>query len=979
MIFRPLRQNKKWFPVWTSFIAINLFFLVPQFNSLSAQHNLGVPPVSNHLKSTFGGGTQTWGISQDKRGVMYFANNDGLLEYNGASWNKYEVKNKTNVRSVFVHDSGKIFVGAQNELGYFFPAGNGVLKYHSLLTLLSPEDKVLEDVWDIIEFNKSIFFRTNNALYQYFEGKMQVFRSKHGISSFGIINDELVAQNEKFEIMAFRGSGFETMVADFKFNSPITGFIPWDGDTVLLTTLKDGIFFKTKNNLGPWITLYDKIIKEKRIYDAGLLSGQRIVLGTSKDGIIVIDKFRRAIFHLYKKNGLQNNNVLSVYEDREHNLWLGLDNGIDCVFLSSPSASIIPDRELQSTGYAAAVHNKVLYLGLSDGVYTIPQREYYDPFNTALYQKLPFTDGQVWGLKSVENSLLLGHHEGAFTIDLINAAALQKQAGAWTFALLDKNHLLVGGYKGIDLFKKVGPHWKFSGKINGIDESCRIMVKDQSNNIWVSHPYRGIYRLVWNTGDTIRPTITFYDVKAGLPSYLNNYVFSVRNDAVFCTEKGIYRFNAKTNRFEEDIDFNKNLGHIGRIKHLQEDEKGNIYFIADEEVGKLIVKDLGIKKEVIKIVFNDLKSKLVGGFEFVFPYDDHYVLFGAEQGFILYNTDKGNPIDTNIHVLLTKAMAGDSILYGGWFIHDKGPNVFQDKPNKFQVPYALNSLSFYLSSTNFKDLSNLLYRTQLEGLQSTWSEWSTEQKYTFTNLAAGAYTFKYQAQSLDGRISSVGSFTFNIKPPWYKSKYALSCYSFLTVLFLVSLLRRQRVKFEKEKAKLKEIHEEEQEINLQQVEDTKAALSLVQHEKLEDEIEFKNKELALATLHLVQKGKIMQSIKAALQTIIEKTNHSESKKELQSLANLLSFDAQLDEDWEQFAYHFDKVHVDFLTRLRKKYPQLTPNDDKLCAYLRMNLSIKETAQMLNISIRGVEASRYRLRKKLNLPNEANLAEIMMEV
>ena len=132
-------------------------------------------------------------------------------------------------------------------------------------------------------------------------------------------------------------------------------------------------------------------------------------------------------------------------------------------------------------------------------------------------------------------------------------------------------------------------------------------------------------------------------------------------------------------------------------------------------------------------------------------------------------------------------------------------------------------------------------------------------------------------------------------------------------------------------------------------------------------------------MHLVQKGEVLHTIKQALDQILEKSPRPEVRKEIQGLINLMNFDNKIDEDWEQFSHHFDQVHVNFMERLRKKYPQITANDEKLCAYLRLNLSTKETAQMMNISVRGVEASRYRLRKKLGLSNEENLVEFMMRV
>ncbi len=88
-------------------------------------------------------------------------------------------------------------------------------------------------------------------------------------------------------------------------------------------------------------------------------------------------------------------------------------------------------------------------------------------------------------------------------------------------------------------------------------------------------------------------------------------------------------------------------------------------------------------------------------------------------------------------------------------------------------------------------------------------------------------------------------------------------------------------------------------------------------------------------------------------------------------------DNKIDDNWEHFAHHFDKVHTDFLVLLKNRYPNLTASELKLCAYLRMNLSSKEIAQLMNISIRGVEIGRYRLRKKLGISKDTNLFEFLL--
>lgn len=947
------------------------------FHLIFGQNNLGIPPVINFKKAEYKGGTQTWDIDQDKRGIMYFANNNGLLEYDGSHWQTFEVENKTIVRSVHVAKNGRIYVGAQDEFGYFYPDMKGKLKYTTLTRLLAPKDKI-EDVWHIAETDKGIYFQTSTDIFRYYKNSIQKYSSEKGILSMTEVKGNLLVQNKEFELLKIDPELKHSQSLS-KLEGEITGYIPLKNDTILISTLKHGFYSLINFRLEKWQTAYDDFLKSEKMYDVTLVSNNQLAIATSKKGTLIMDENRKVIYHFSKFNGLQNNNVLKTFEDREGNIWLGLDNGIDCIFLKSRYTHVIPDRDLQSTGYTAAVFNNKIYLGLSDGVYEAPYKDRYDPLKADHFKKIHHTDGQTWGLQSMENDLLLGHHEGGFILKDGHINTLIKDGGIWTFIPLDSNHLLSGGYNGLNVFEKKSGQWQLLGKVEGLNESCRIMMKDNKNSVWISHPYRGIFRLKWNDSNYLNPRISFYDTKNGLPSNLNNYVFSVRNHAVIGTEYGIYRMNENTNLFEPDIEFNKNLGIKNqRVKYLKEDRNGNLYYITDKEVGKLDITDFAVNKSIKKKVFSKMNSKMVGGFEFIYPYDN-IILFGVEHGFILYNEEEVDSTNSSINVILTRVNSSDTDHYNGWFHHKGSLSTIMPSDTTLYFPYQYNSLTFHLTTTNFKDKDVILYRTQLTGSQNEWQEWSDEKKFTFTNLSPGKYVFKYQAMNMDGRMSNEGNFTFIIKAPWYRSVWAYLLYALCCFILLYRYLRRQKEKFNKEKEMLQQQHEEEKEVTLQQVEETKAELDFIKNEKLEDEIKFKNKELALATMHLVQKGEIMQTLKINIQNILDKTQNNEVKKELQTLANLLSFDAQLDEDWEQFAFHFDQVHVDFLNRLRVKYPQLTANDIKLCAYLRMNLNIKETAQMLNISVRGVEASRYRLRKKLNLPNEANLVDFMLRV
>jgi DNA-binding CsgD family transcriptional regulator/preprotein translocase subunit YajC len=319
------------------------------------------------------------------------------------------------------------------------------------------------------------------------------------------------------------------------------------------------------------------------------------------------------------------------------------------------------------------------------------------------------------------------------------------------------------------------------------------------------------------------------------------------------------------------------------------------------------------------------------------------------------------------------------MLFGGWFVHGSDLSMQQNKDDIPQLDAGMNNLRCSFSATDYKSPDFLQYRVKLEGLDRDWSDWTSETVRIFTNLSPGQYSFQVQARRKDGLESKIASFSFVVCPPWYKSVLALILYALVFVGFFAGFLLRQQQKFESEKEKLTKVHQQAVAQQQREVEQSKAAVTEIQNEKLEAEIRYNNQELAMATMHLVQKGEILLTVQENLNKIFEKSADTAVKKEIQQLLNLLNFDTQLDEDWQQFAFHFDQVHVDFLKRLREQYTQLGINDQKLCAYLRMNLTTKEIAPLMNISVRGVEASRYRLRKKLDLPNDANLTDFMMRI
>jgi DNA-binding CsgD family transcriptional regulator len=149
------------------------------------------------------------------------------------------------------------------------------------------------------------------------------------------------------------------------------------------------------------------------------------------------------------------------------------------------------------------------------------------------------------------------------------------------------------------------------------------------------------------------------------------------------------------------------------------------------------------------------------------------------------------------------------------------------------------------------------------------------------------------------------------------------------------------------------------------------------NDNLQSEVKHKSEDLASTAMNLLQKKAFLGKLTSELNKLIELNKDQVNTFEIRKIMRKLKSDEKLDEEWEKFSVHVKSVQNDFLITLKKAYPDLNSNELKLCAYLRMNLSSKEIAQLFSISVRGVEISRYRLRKKLKLQTHQDLFEFLM--
>jgi len=944
------------------------------YHPVVGQNTIGLPDVVNYSKKTYGGGVQNWDISQDSSGIIYVANNEGLLTFDGRFWALHPLPNRTIVRSVLSGRDQKVFVGGQDELGYFRPDASGRLRYESLLNKLPEKDRSFGDVWDIIQVNQDIWFRSSKKIFKYSGSAIASYEPSSEWGYLGVVRGKLIAQDFEKGLLNYENGAWRTLFprAPGPTNDVVTGVHALEGNQLMVSYLKNGLFVSDGGGLKA-MQHKDLIpIRAARIYATTSLPDGRFALATNTDGIYIVDRNGKRIQHFGQQEGLQNNNVLSVKADRNNNLWLGLDNGIDYLAYNSPIKRIDP-AEGDATAYTTLIHGGILYIGTSNGCWMANLENLADlSFSQHPFSRIENTNGQAWSLTEINNQVLLGHHEGMFQIEKGKSRPIRLGIGFWNFksptTTYPTERIIAGNYLGLQYFDFVGNKFVPRENFYPFEESSRYVVIDGEKNIWVSHPYHGVFRLIQKEDSTQKGWKTYAESN-GLPSRLNNHIFKIREQLVVGTERGVFRYEPKTDRFEPDPGYAEWLGDQS-IRYLQEDTRGNIWFIHEKSVGWI---DRSSSKSSV-MHFPELNKKLLSGFEFIYPYDDQNVFLAGESGLyhvnLLKYRQQVEKLEVNIRGVRL-GLQGDSILYGGFGM--------LGKDRSYTIRPTENNIRFEYSSPPNKGPESLEYSYRLEGYENTWSEWTKRTEKEFTNLPPGKYRFEVKVRNNLGVVSSIASFVFELLPPWYRTPMAIVVYVMLGIGMIGWRYQYQKNKFKRQQESFEVEQKRMQYIFDLEKSRAEGELMTIRSQNLETEIQFKNSELAASAMHLVKKGKLINRLKTELSQLMRRVDVPAAQTELKKMIKQLDEDDQIDQEWNQFAKHFDKVHSDFVVQLKSIHPDLSSGEVKLCSLLRMNLSSKEVAQLLNISVRGVEISRYRLRKKLNLQGGENLFDYLIQV
>jgi AraC family transcriptional regulator, chitin signaling transcriptional activator len=907
-----------------------------------------LPPVINFDPNQYLGGNQNWMVSQSYNGDIYVANSTGLLEYSGEEWNLYPMPNNTIVRSVQVAGE-RIYTGAYMEIGYWEKDSTGKLQYTSLLPKFPKPLRDGEQFWHIRHIDEFLVFQSFEGLYLFDPQNDRIRQIE--VPPAAITNLFKAGDNIYYQVMALGlytiqgNAGQEVIPPEQLQQIEVMHVKKSEQDLIILS--RDGNFFNWDGfELRKIFPEVARELQGKSIFSALDLPGDEYLIGTVEGGIYHLDMEGGLINRFNQENGLINNTVLHLFIDRENNIWAGLDHGLAVINLESPFRSYQDIYGKLGSVYASFQNETHLFLGTNQGLF-------FRRNGKKGFEFIEGTNGQVWSLQFIDGHLFAGHNNGTFLIEGEDATRIFDRTGTWTVTKVAgvPGYYLQGHYNGLSLLQNVDGEFRDLGMLPDFSHSSKFIVSTGNGEFWTVNEHKGIFQLNLDPDHrklTVERNFTFDSI-----SGINSSIFSFNDSLYYSTKEKLYKYDP----VKEEFTANSDLAEIFKQQELisgkvVKTDDGRLWGFSENAVFNVEVSGFSNNYKLNSIYLPRELRNITLGYENISLLPDNSLLLGISNGYLKFEKDFPELEDYELRINEITA-----------FALDKEPAILDLKEIE-AFHYKTNNLNFKFSTPVFHKFYRPEYSYRLLGLSPQWSPWTEASTASFKNLSFGDYEFQVRGRIGDSYTNTV-LYSFQIDRPWYISYTAIAVYILLLLLLLFLINKAYKRKH------LKLIRENEKELRMKNLEAEKKIIEL-QNMQLEKDMESKNKELAVSTMSLIKKNEFLNSIK-------DKLKESKASGEVTSVIKTIDKDISEEDNWKFFKEAFNNADKDFFKKIKSGHPNLTANDLKLCAYLRLNLSSKEIAPLLNISVKSVEIKRYRLRKKMDLDHDVKLVDYILAI
>lgn len=937
-----------------------LVLLVGAMDTIAQNESVGqadLALVHPFDRKELGGGLMTTDIAVQSNSFVVAANQSGVLLFDGGAWELLPVPNRGVARSVLLEDTA-VWVGGQGFLGRLKLGQPSV--WEDFSGAVRRSGGAFADVWRLAHAEDGAFFGTSEyAGMASNNGQVEVLLEGPLKNSFAMASGFAAQRHDVLHVYDVHGDEIRTERVDPDWR--VMAFLP---DRNLLVTHAHGVFKWADEAWQPHLGALNDALLRARVNAIEEQAGTWFI-GTVEEGIFQTGDWETVAGHYGLAEGLSGTSVLELCSDASGNLWSAGEGAVNVIRFSWPQR--VPSELAGSVepGYTSLhLPDGSVYWGTSHGL-----RRTAGAGKPA--EEVPGLEGQIWSLQSFGDRPWVNHLNGAGWLNGDLYEPVMEGIGVWELVEQPQTgYHYAGTFQGlyrVDL-KSVEP----PVPVTGFSESSRFVVFESERVAWVAHPYKGAFRLQLDATGKKAESVRLYAGAEGFPEPVHVEVLQVGGSPLFSTNDGFYRFNAKADRMEPASDaFEGLIPKGGHVQRLYEGEHATWWFLQDQSVGQIHPHTTHLNASMAVRSVPLTGTPMVEPFERLEILSENEVCVPVESGFLYLDATRmsndATPPAVDVH----------SVLH----LNDASANAFLDLEDA-QLPPGNHALEIRLRGFDARYVGIQRYQWRLEGTDSEWSRPQESARITLGGLGPGTHRVAFRSYVAEGFTGPSTWWTVRVAPPWYE-RWDVRIFLLLVAAAAATfaVIRKQRAiraTHARESAAAEKQRKAEAERYRRDLESSELRLEAERLRRVEAEMAAKNQELASATMHLVQKAQMASTLKSGLQSLREHLD-APQRKQVDRLLGVLGDGARLDDNWEQFTQQFDRVHVEFHQRLLDRFPELTKNDLKLCTYLRMNLSSKEIASLTFVTVRAVEVSRSRLRKRLGLDPGENLLQFIQSL
>ncbi len=756
-----------------------------------------MPVLRNYTPKEYGGNNQVWCVLQDRRGVLFFCVERTILEYDGVTWRKISVPSNV-VRSLAMDAAGKIWVGASANFGYLEPDANGALQYVSLVEKIPPEHRSFNDVWQVLITPQGNLFRSYNRLFRWDGRSMRVWESNTRFEALSEVRSRIYTSQRGIGLQEIAGDELRLLPGGDAYKSSAKLFLhPYDDRRILVSTRGGTLTLYDGEKVVPFPTQADDYLKKNELYTSVPLPDGSFCLTTLLGGAVILERDGRLRRLIKTDAGLQWDNVLTAYPDREGALWLGLGVGITRVEVNSPISifsrnSTSDDARQGGSLYVASASGGAFLRLVTDSKTGLSSLQPVKGSPTQAFQLLSFQDPAA----KAPDQLLGATGVGVMKIDGDTVSPVVTGIESIYVLMQSKKspNRVFAGYNGaLGSIRWEGGKWIDEGRLPKVTDQITSLAEQSDGTLWAGTGASGVLRVeVPSTGmrDAKMERLAEKDGTGTAGNLVRTAAGQIFVIPVPPTN--LLRWDSTVRRLVPDNRFLLPLKDPDAEANLFELPNGDIWSVngssSDQRQGMFHRKPDG-SYELDEDPFRRLSRFQMAQ---VRSEPDGNLWIAGNDGLVRFDQRVKPSAPESFAALVRRVSAGaNDLVFGGTPVTGaSGP----------RLPHGRNSLRFEFAAPTYGDEAESTYRYFLEGADKDWSGWGKQKEANYSSLAPGGYRFRVRARNLEGRTGEEGVYSFTILPPWYRTTLAYGVYGLLFVL--AGIGARQRViNREREKAR----------------------------------------------------------------------------------------------------------------------------------------------------------------------------------